>query len=467
MLTYKWSSGVKLAEGGVLETPRGPVTFSSLDDGQLAVLRAFDGLGSSEDEIVAARGDGSVEATAWVHLIMNRLLQLGVVDRVIGDPPFATIEVIGNNYLPAQRALPDGARVRLSRFAYMRQDDEALTLESTRSRGRIVLHAPAAAALLAVLARAQTIGELSCDDDGLELLGALFREGFLEPEQVDAAVLEQNPEARALSEWEFHDLLFHGRSRQGLHRNPYGGTYRFEGEREPLPAVKEFVSETVIALPKPDLGALKADDMPFAAVVETRRSLRMPGPTPLTINQLGEFLFRSARVRGRRGTEHEEVSNRPYPGGGADYELEIYPIVHRVAGVDSGLYWYNPLEHALVRMADFGGLVERFAADTVFKAPPGTIPDVMFAITARIGRLTYKYQSIPYAVALKDLGVLYQTFYLTATAMGLAPCAVGGGDSDVFAAASGLSTFVEPQIGEFLLNTRHPDEYAASAIPPG
>ena len=59
MLTYKWSAGVKLAEGGVLETPRGPVTFSSLDDGQLAVLRAFDGLGSSEPWRVGSdRGGG-------------------------------------------------------------------------------------------------------------------------------------------------------------------------------------------------------------------------------------------------------------------------------------------------------------------------------------------------------------------------------------------------------------------------
>jgi SagB-type dehydrogenase family enzyme len=250
-----------------------------------------------------------------------------------------------------------------------------------------------------------------------------------------------------------------------MHRYPYGGTYRFEPDRPPLPAVKELTSDIVVGLPKPDLDAISASDAPFAAVVESRRSLRRPGPQPLTISQLGEFLYRSARIRGRRATEHEEISNRPYPGGGADYELEIYPIVQRVAGVDAGLYWYDPLGHALVKISGFEGLVQRFAADIVHKAPPSELPDVLFAITARFGRLTYKYQSIPYAVALKDVGVLYQTFYLTATAMGLAPCAVGGGDSDLFATASGLSPFVEPQIGEFLLSTRHPDEFAATLIP--
>jgi SagB-type dehydrogenase family enzyme len=164
-------------------------------------------------------------------------------------------------------------------------------------------------------------------------------------------------------------------------------------------------------------------------------------------------------------TEHEEISNRPYPGGGADYELEIYPTIQRVPGIDRGLWYYHPLEHALYLVAPWDPRVERLVRETASKAPPGDMPDVLFQITARFQRLTYKYQSIPYAVALKDLGVLYQTFYLVATAMGLAPCAVGGGDSDLFAGVSGVPYFVEPQIGEFLLSSRNPDESTGPALP--
>ena len=58
-----------------------------------------------------------------------------------------------------------------------------------------------------------------------------------------------------------------------------------------------------------------------------------------------------------------------------------------------------------------------------------------------------------YAASLKNAGVLMQTLYLVATAMGLAGCALGGGDSDLFAAAAGTDYFAEPAVGEFMLGT--------------
>jgi hypothetical protein len=44
--------------------------------------------------------------------------------------------------------------------------------------------------------------------------------------------------------------------------------------------------------------------------------------------------------------------------------------------------------------------------------------------------------------------------YLTATAMGLAPCAIGGGDSDLFAKAAATNYCAETSVGEFLLGSR-------------
>ena len=56
---------------------------------------------------------------------------------------------------------------------------------------------------------------------------------------------------------------------------------------------------------------------------------------------------------------------------------------------------------------------------------------------ARFPRLAWKYESIAYALTLKDVGMDFQTMYLAATAMGLAPCAVGRGDADRFFRAAG------------------------------
>jgi hypothetical protein len=54
---------------------------------------------------------------------------------------------------------------------------------------------------------------------------------------------------------------------------------------------------------------------------------------------------------------------------------------------------------------------------------------------------------------MKDVGCLYQTMYLVATAMGLAPCGLGGGHSDLFAQVAGLDYFAETSVGDFVLGT--------------
>jgi SagB-type dehydrogenase family enzyme len=78
-------------------------------------------------------------------------------------------------------------------------------------------------------------------------------------------------------------------------------------------------------------------------------------------------------------------------------------------------------------------------------------------VAARFGRVMYRYEAIAYAAILKNVGVLYQTMYCVATAMGLAPCALGGGSSDAFAAATGLDYYAESSVGEFLVGSAPAD----------
>ena len=56
--------------------------------------------------------------------------------------------------------------------------------------------------------------------------------------------------------------------------------------------------------------------------------------------------------------------------------------------------------------------------------------------------MSWKYASIAHALTLKNVGVLQQTLYLVATAMGLAPCALGG-YSDTFATAAGTDYYAK------------------------
>jgi SagB-type dehydrogenase family enzyme len=123
-------------------------------------------------------------------------------------------------------------------------------------------------------------------------------------------------------------------------------------------------------------------------------------------------------------------------------------VVARCDGLAPALYHYDSLRHQLERVAGDSACVRRLL-DAASDA--GRHPDVLIVIAARFGRVSWKYRSIAYATVMKDVGALVQTMYLVATAMGLAPCAVGCGDAAQFARATGLDRFEEGSVGEFVL----------------
>jgi SagB-type dehydrogenase family enzyme len=149
------------------------------------------------------------------------------------------------------------------------------------------------------------------------------------------------------------------------------------------------------------------------------------------------------------------MTSRPYPAAGGLYEMELYPVVRRCRGLDVGLYHYDPLNHRLGRVCGLVSPVEQLLDGAGLAAGIDRERlQVLIVLAARFGRLSWKYSSIAYALTLKNVGVLYESMYLTATAMGLAPCAIGAGDADLFAQASGGDYYAEASVGEFLLGSR-------------
>jgi SagB-type dehydrogenase family enzyme len=218
---------------------------------------------------------------------------------------------------------------------------------------------------------------------------------------------------------------------------------------------------------RPELERLECDDPPLARVQAQRRSIREYDATrPLTDRQLGEFLYRVARVSGYReeevstphGPVRQEFAARPYPAGGGLYELELYAAIQVCAPLAPGLYYYDPVRHGLIRVQERTPEVAALLRDAAESTgtPEDTL-QVLLILTARFPRVAWKYESIAYALTLKHVGVLYQTMYLTATAMGLAPCAIGGGDADLFARSAGTDYYAETSVGEFLLGSLRPE----------
>ena len=261
---------------------------------------------------------------------------------------------------------------------------------------------------------------------------------------------DQHP---SLMYWEFHDLLFHTASRQRSEQL-FGATFRFCPNLPPLRAIPAVKNGQVIPLFKPDLNALIQSDPSLTEVMENRKSVRHHSATPITAIQLGEFLYRAARIKNIEQGEKYEFTKRPYPGGGACYELEIYPLVHLCEGLESNLYRYLPDIHSLeVCPADLEKRAHllKFAAMATGKSE---LPQIVLLIAARFQRVSWKYESIAYSVILKNAGVLIQTMYLAATAMRLAPCAVGTGNSDVFSQMRGADYYEETTVAEFILGSK-------------
>jgi SagB-type dehydrogenase family enzyme len=239
----------------------------------------------------------------------------------------------------------------------------------------------------------------------------------------------------------------------------FGGTYRFLNKSEPLSALKSPPSGEWFTLWKPDMRKLSKEDISFSAILEERTSIRdYDEQNPITARQLGEFLYRVGRIKEfkpKNPAKHfsYEVTLRPYPAGGGCYELEIYLIIRSCQGFASGLYYYDPKNHRICKISDPTSATDQILLEAKL-ANGRVVPQVLICLAARFSRVSWKYESIAYATILKNVGVLYQTMYLVATAMGLAPCALGGGNSDLFAQVAGTDYYAETSVGEFMLGSK-------------
>jgi len=254
--------------------------------------------------------------------------------------------------------------------------------------------------------------------------------------------------AEALAMWEPHDLIFHSRTRLGLHGEVMGGAFPFRGVIRPLPAVKEGISHG-ITLPRHSHDVSR----PLADVLVRRRS-RRGSRRRLTLHQLADFLYLSARVRDRyqsAGRPSYQITKRPHPSGGACYPLELYLAVRQCAGLSAGLYHYDPLAHRLGRVNAPVDSHELIVETARVAMGVEDSPKLVVVYAARFGRVMWKYRGMAYATILKDVGALMQTMCLVATDLGLSACPLGCGDSAVIAHAIGEPWFVESSVGELAL----------------
>lgn len=442
MIQYKLRTGVDVYEschGGTLVSMTDCKTLA-LGKDAFAMVKSLQSDWLTEENALEQTGDLSL---GYFTLITMQKAEMLDARMVRGESVLFSVSP-----LPEESAftgqIVSGITYQLNRYAYLRQDNGCLLLESPLTPSRIAVHDGKLAGMLHQLCaglRLDIAGE-----DTKAFLSALIALGIAEPAGVDN-------ENSSMQFWQFHDLLYYVRTLHGKTTYPIGATYRFHGKRPSFPTIRKSVSDDVIALPAPTALLSEQLGRPFAEVLGRRESRRDFSDEPLTLEELGAFLHAAAKIkRELADPDHDDaVTMRPYPSGGARHALEIYPLIRRCAGLSPGGYRYDALKHRLERVPGNEEKIGILLEENPFEFLGGNSPQVTFHITARIGRTAWKYESIAFKLINQDMGCLYQTFYLVATALGLAPCALGSVNTDQLGKALGIDWREEPFIGAFTL----------------
>jgi SagB-type dehydrogenase family enzyme len=176
---------------------------------------------------------------------------------------------------------------------------------------------------------------------------------------------------------------------------------------------KIYAGAERVALPDPhgDQG------LSLAEAIEARRSIRSYAAGPLSLEELSRLLHAA------QGITDERRGFRAAPSAGALYPIELYAVVHDVAGLKLGIYHYAVEEHGLelVQAGDFRSAVTRAGLGQSFLGQAGAC----FVLSAIFQRTRWRYRERTYRYVMLEAGHVGQNLYLAATGMGLGACAVG------------------------------------------
>ncbi|WP_170946091.1 SagB family peptide dehydrogenase [Rhodococcus sp. 14-2483-1-2] len=197
---------------------------------------------------------------------------------------------------------------------------------------------------------------------------------------------------------------------------------RLNGAVDPAPTQRPMNRNGAsIHLPKP-----RTLDSPFTALVHARRSRYDFDPSgELSVDSVGTLLG-TALGLGRRieayGDREYPLSVAPTAGGLRTRDTFLFAT--RIAGIRPGIYRYDMADHSLqlVSEVDPAVALAELYAQTEFAA----LPAASLALTARLDVALAKYPPRHYRTVHVDAGIGVQNLYLTATAMGMACCAVSG-----------------------------------------
>jgi SagB-type dehydrogenase family enzyme len=161
-------------------------------------------------------------------------------------------------------------------------------------------------------------------------------------------------------------------------------------------------------------------------LLEYRRTIRKYKKEKIELKILSSLLKISVSlIKENLGEDNEtKFYLRPFPSAGALNSINVYIINIRLADLEKyGVYYYDPKTHELI-------FLNNIKESSILETLPyhDFILDSGFIIilSGNLKKINLKYGSRGYRYVLFEAGHVMQNIYLSATALDLGVCAIGG-----------------------------------------
>ena len=204
----------------------------------------------------------------------------------------------------------------------------------------------------------------------------------------------------------FQELTKYGRGRSG------GGPDRSR-LAEPFKSYPEALARVDLPDLSPDSGSS------LWKTLGQRRSRRDYARESISLETLARLVWATQGVTARTSG----FLLRTAPSAGGLYPIETYLVVHRVEGLEPGLYHLDVQGQALELLA--AGNLEREILSAALNQEMCASAPVVFIWTAVKARAKWKYGERAYRYIYLDAGHICENLYLAAEDLGLGCCGIG------------------------------------------
>jgi SagB-type dehydrogenase family enzyme len=188
-----------------------------------------------------------------------------------------------------------------------------------------------------------------------------------------------------------------------------------------------------VDLPPPDAVVVAKSDV--HACLADRCSRRKYANDSLRLGQLSYLLW---ATQGVKEVDKDGMATlRTVPSAGARHAFETYLSVHRVHGLQPGVYRYLPLEHKLLHLSSPEDLSHKINEACLGQNWAGDSA-VVFIWACVIYRCEWNYLTEAAKLVLLDAGHVAQNLYVAAEALGCGTCGIAAYDQQAFDALLGL-----------------------------